>query len=122
MIFHLFEKYPDKKYIIIGDYQYDVLDRYLHTFAKVNFDMVDARGQKGTCGGLQDALEKVPEGQPFMLIWCDLVLPEEFVLPESSGNYVGISKDFPCRWSWNNDSFYEGVALTPLLQRRSQTS
>ena len=25
MIFHLFRKYPDKKYIIIGDYKYDVL-------------------------------------------------------------------------------------------------
>ena len=25
ILFHLFEKYPDKKFIIIGDYQYDVL-------------------------------------------------------------------------------------------------
>ena len=25
MLFHLFQKYPEKKYIIIGDYKYDVL-------------------------------------------------------------------------------------------------
>ena len=29
MIFHLFKKYPDKKYIVIGDYKYDVLKNYL---------------------------------------------------------------------------------------------
>lgn len=29
MLFHLFRKYPEKKYIIIGDYKYDVLERYL---------------------------------------------------------------------------------------------
>ena len=29
MIFHLFRKYPSKKFIIIGVYNYDVLDRYL---------------------------------------------------------------------------------------------
>ncbi len=32
MIFHLFKKFPDKKFIIIGDYKFDVLKRYLHTF------------------------------------------------------------------------------------------
>ena len=35
MIFHLFRKYPSKKFIIIGDYKYDVLDRYLKEFADV---------------------------------------------------------------------------------------
>ena len=36
MIFHLFKKYPDKKFIIIGDYKYDVLERYLLEFSDVN--------------------------------------------------------------------------------------
>ena len=33
MIFHLFKKFSDKKFIIIGDYKFDVLSRYLKTFA-----------------------------------------------------------------------------------------
>lgn len=33
MIFHLFKKFPDKKFVIIGDYKFDVLRRYLNAFA-----------------------------------------------------------------------------------------
>lgn len=33
IIFHLFKKYPDKKFIIIGDYKSDVLEKYLSAFA-----------------------------------------------------------------------------------------
>ena len=29
MLFHLFRKYPDSHYLIIGDYLYEVLERYL---------------------------------------------------------------------------------------------
>lgn len=32
MIFHLFKKFPDKKFIIIGDYKFDVLEKYLREF------------------------------------------------------------------------------------------
>ena len=30
IIMHLFRKYSDKKFIVIGDYKYDVLKKYLH--------------------------------------------------------------------------------------------
>lgn len=33
MIFHLFKKFSDKKFVIIGDYKFDVLKRYLKSFA-----------------------------------------------------------------------------------------
>lgn len=107
MLFHLFEKYPQKKYIIIGDYKCDVLQRYLKAFATVDYTVVNAHGAKGTCGGLRESLALIPAGSPFMLIWCDLVLPQEFVFPSKTANYVGISKDFPCRWSWKDGVFSE---------------
>ena len=45
MLFHLFDKYPDKEFIIIGDYKYDVLKKYLETFAKnINYKIIKARG------------------------------------------------------------------------------
>ena len=122
MIFHLFRKYPDKKFIIIGDYKYDVLEKYLRAFATVNYRMVCASGHTGTCSGLREALALVPEGQALMLIWCDLVLPEEYRFPEEDGNYVGISKDFVCRWSYTDGVFEEvrsaehGVAGHFILQ------
>lgn len=128
MIFHLFEKYPDPKYIIIGDYKCDVLRRYLRTFAKVDHIIVDAHGKNGTCAGLKESLSKIPERRPFLLIWCDLVLPEDFRFPEDQADYVGISKDFPCRWSYENGSFSEerscehGVAGLFLFQDKKPLS
>jgi len=107
MIFHLFRKYPEKKYIIIGDYKYDVLERYLKEFATVDYKMVRGTGHRGTCAGMADALEKIPEGERFLLIWCDLVLPTDYELPEADNNIIGISKDFSCRWSYKNGKFIE---------------
>ena len=51
MIFHLFRKYPDKRFIIIADYKKDVLREYLSVFADVKYQVVEAEGS-GTCSGL----------------------------------------------------------------------
>lgn len=113
MLFHLFRKYPDKRYVIIADYQRDVLREYLEAFADVKYQVVDAPG-KGTCAGLEQALGLIPDGKPFMLVWSDLILPEEFELPgeyrEPEGaksDYIGISATFPCRWSYAEGEFTE---------------
>lgn len=125
MIFHLFRKFPDKKYIIIGDYQYEVLQRYLEAFADIGYQLVNAKGHQGTLGGLKEALSYIPQGQAFMLIWSDLILPEDFSLPDEPGNYVGISKDFICRWKYKNGCFCEhpseeyGVAGQFVFQDKS---
>lgn len=107
MIFHLFKKYPDKKFIVIGDYKYDVMEKYLKEFAVVDYQMVCRTGFAGTCAGLSEALTYVPEDERFMLIWCDLVLPEDYRIPKSKNNIIGISKDFLCRWKYENGKFVE---------------
>ena len=107
MLFHLFRRYPDRKFIVIGDYRYDVLERYLRTFAEVEYTLIDAGGHQGTCAGLRRAFEQIPPGEAFMLIWCDLVLPPEYAFPEKTGNYIGISGNFVCRWKYENRVFAE---------------
>jgi D-arabinose 5-phosphate isomerase GutQ/GTP:adenosylcobinamide-phosphate guanylyltransferase/thiamine kinase-like enzyme len=107
MIFHLFRKYPDKKFIVIGDYKYDVLERYLREFAEVDYTMVCGTGHTGTCSGLKEAISYIPDNERFMLIWCDLVLPKDYEIPESDNNIIGISKDFSCRWKYENGEFAE---------------
>ena len=107
MIFHLFRKYPDSKYVVIGDYLKDVLDRYLEAFATVKYITVGTDGFGGTCSGIKNALKMIPEGKQFMLIWSDLILNPEFDIPKLSSNAIGISKGFECRWSYVNDKFKE---------------
>lgn len=113
MIFHLFRKYHNCRFIVIGDYKCDVLEKYLRAFAKVDFCVVNANGKKGTCGGLGPAIEEVPEREPFMLIWCDLILNDDFDVTEIPvGNYVGTSLGFECRWKYENGIFSEERSST----------
>ena len=83
MLFHLFKKYPGKRFLIISDYKMDVMKKYLDAFSPVKHLIVNAQGKKGTCGGIKPAIDMIPEDEPFMLIWSDLVLPESFELPAS---------------------------------------
>ncbi len=108
ILFHLFKKFPNAHFVIIGDYKYDVLERYLYAFSTVEYDLVNAKGKKGTCGGLKEALEFIPEDTAFLLIWSDLVLPDSFSLSAiMGGNFVGLSEDFPCRWRYKDGAFEE---------------
>lgn len=107
MLFHLFDRFPDKKFVVIGDYQYDVLERYLKAFAKVDYTVLNAGGKRGTCAGVPRALQMVPPGEPFLLIWSDLVLRDAIPPLEAGRCYVGISKNFECRWSFRDNRFYE---------------
>lgn len=126
MIFHLFQKFPSCKFIVIGDYKCDVLERYLAAFAPVDYIVVRANGKKGTCGGLRAALQEVPANEPLMLIWSDLILSQDIdiaCLPV--GNYIGASRGFECRWKYENGRFQEepsstcGVAGMFLLESKA---
>lgn len=128
MLFHLFRKYPDKRFIIISDYKYDVMKKYLNIFAKISYLLVDARGYEGTCAGISRALDFLPEEESFMLIWSDLILPEEFELPIENDNYLGLSGDFVCRWKYENGKYAEessmknGVAGLFIFKDKQQIS
>lgn len=106
ILFHLFRKYKNKRFIIIADYKKEVLREYLESFADVQYQVVDAEGS-GTCAGVRRSLNLIPDGKPFMLIWADLILTDGFELPSAPENYIGISQTFPCRWSYCNGVFEE---------------
>ncbi len=125
MIFHLFNKYPNAKFKIIADYKKDVLERYLKAFAQVDYEVIGT-DKKGTCSGIQTACQLIPGNTPFMLIWCDLVLSQVGTPDNLSQNYIGISKDFSCRWSFVSDKLIEepssenGVAGLFIFKDKSE--
>lgn len=114
MLFHLFSRFPEKRFVIIADYHREVMRKYLEAFCEVKYQIVDADGT-GTCAGVAQALELIPEAEPFMLIWSDLILPPQFRLPleyaeegaRPERNYIGISGTFPCRWKYENGMLEE---------------
>lgn len=102
IIFHLFSRFPGKKFIIIGDYRYEVFSRYLETFASEEYILIHSK-EKGNVSGISKALEYIPEESPFMIVWSDILLSEDFC-PEAlePGCYVGITNQFSCSWSFQN--------------------
>ena len=129
MIFHLFQKYPDAKFKIIADYQKETFKRYLKAYAKVDYEVIEAN-KKGTCSGIRECLKKIPDNERFMLIWCDLVLSDIMGTfdQDKSVNYIGISKDFSCRWSYIANRFEEtpsmenGVAGLFIFKNKAEIS
>lgn len=109
MLFHLFRKFPDKRYIIIADYKKEVVREYLECFADVKHQVVDADGL-GTCSGIKSAIDLLPSNEPFMLVWSDLILPDSFALPTEESDYIGISQTFPCRWKYSGGGFTEELS------------
>ncbi len=104
IIFHLFKKFPNKKFVVIGDYQSEVLARYLEIFSTVEYIFVQAQG-KGNVAGLKQALNFIPDGENFLLMWSDLILDDNFSTENlAESNYIGVTKNFSCSWS-----FYNGV-------------
>jgi GTP:adenosylcobinamide-phosphate guanylyltransferase len=128
IMFHLFRRFPHKKFIIIVDYLHDALEKYLEAYAGVCFLTVRAR-KKGNCAGISEALTIVPDGEPFMIIWSDLILGPNIALDGiEEADSIGIAKDFECRWSFTNNIFEEkpsavaGVAGVFIFQDKKTLS
>lgn len=108
MLYNLFESFPAARFYIIGDYQFDVLERYLAIFPPdVSVELIKATGT-GTCSGIQDARNCLPSiDTPFLLIWSDLQLTMSLAITDEDKNCVGITNDFSCRWSMHDGTLYE---------------
>lgn len=106
IILHTFQKFKDAEFYVIADYKSDVLQRYLDAFASGHSYKVIATENDGTVAGIRDCIEELSPNDPFAIVWSDLILSGNLELPEHPDrNYIGISKDFECRWSFVNDRF-----------------
>lgn len=125
IIFYAFQQFPNAEFQIIADYKIDVLEHYLKAFAgQYKYTLIKAPG-KGTASGISQALKVFSKDEPVLLMWCDLILSKGFQMPQSKGNFVGISKDFECRWSFVEGKFVKkpskenGVAGLFVFENKS---
>ncbi len=73
--------------------------------------MTPSLWELGACSGISAVLSKIPADEPFMLVWSDLILPKAFEFPAEEGDYIGLSKGFPCRRRCQDDRF-EGIPFS----------
>ena len=103
LLYHLFDRFPDAKFSIIGDYAFEQLERYLQVNSpSVSFTLIKASGT-GTSSGIAQALVDIPAESPVVLVWSDLIVGELPSWPTTSKAIVCISSAFTCRWSLSVD-------------------
>lgn len=105
ILFYAFKKFADADFSIIADYKTDVLEKYLAAFASQYKYKIIKATKKGTASGIKETVSSFSATEPFMILWCDLILSDGFEIPKETGNYIGISKDFECRWSYVDEKF-----------------
>ncbi|MEL7037841.1 MAG: NTP transferase domain-containing protein [Cyanobacteria bacterium J06592_8] len=101
LIYHFFDRFPSANFLVIGDYLYDVLEKYLQVFLpQVSVKLIQPE-TRGTLSGIDKALTCITDNDPFLLIWCDLLLEQIPNIQIDGQNWIGLSRSFKCRWSYN---------------------
>ncbi len=115
LIIRTIKLFPKAKILIISDYKSDLLKKYLSIYSPTdNYEIVKTH-YKFDGGGIKQCLRKIPSKTPFLLIWCDLYLENANFINKlsSSTNYIGLSNQFKCRWS-----FQRGLPVEQPSKRR----
>jgi MobA-like NTP transferase domain len=103
ILYHLFDRFPGARFVIIGDYLFDQLERYLQVNPPAApYSLVRAEGA-GTASGIADALALVPPDAPVVLAWSDLMLGELPPWPVTDLPVVCTTSAFTCRWTVSPD-------------------
>jgi GTP:adenosylcobinamide-phosphate guanylyltransferase len=102
MLYHAFEKFPDARFWIIADYGHDQLKNYLDiNDPGVELTLIRT-DQKGTCSGIDQALEQIPSTEPVLLIWSDLIISDIEIPSAAEKPVIYTTSAFTCRWSLNS--------------------
>lgn len=112
LLYHLFDAFPNSNFIVIGDYLYPVLCKYLKLMApRASVRLIRSKGV-GTIGGIKDALKLLPEKEgPILIAWSDLLfsgLPSENIKMQ---NLIGLSRRFSCRWAYINKKIVHETSI-----------
>jgi hypothetical protein len=103
LLYHLFDRFPDANFHIIGDYAYEQLEKYLEVNdPAVTYTLTRARG-KGTASGILDVLKTVPEHSELMITWSDLIIGKLPDWPCVDVPVVALTNAFTCRWTQQDD-------------------
>ena len=103
MLYKLFDTFPEARFHIVAEHKADVLERYLAVFPPRNPARLVTPSGQGTLGGIAEAVAGLPEGEPFWLVWSDLVFSAPPPVPDTGRPTVFLSRNFPCRWSASRD-------------------
>lgn len=104
LLYHLFDRFPNNKFIVIGDYGFKQLESYIKINPPSNQVHLLKTDLKGTASGISQAFSIVPPNSDVILIWSDLILHEIPEIKDEALPVVFITSSFACRWSVSDEN------------------
>lgn len=98
ILYHLFDRFPDASFTVVGDYLFDMLESYLKINPPGPEVTLVKTSAKGTAAGVAEAFAAIPDNAPVFLTWADLILKEDVVPEQSALPTVFLTDAFTCRW------------------------
>lgn len=102
LLYHLFDKFPESEFIVIGDYLFEQLESYLKVNPPTNKITLIKTDKKGTASGISEALRLVDPEDPVLITWSDLIIHELPEFPDIELPIVITTNAFVCRWTIDN--------------------
>ncbi len=110
ILYHLFDDFPNARFLIICDYAFDILEKYLQVNPPTaDCQLVKADG-KGTISGIPQALRLIDDAAPLLIVWSDLSFDAPLPIPEKKQPIIYTTSAFTCRWSIAPDGELEEKA------------
>lgn len=107
IIYHLFEKFLNDNFIIIGDYMFETIETYLNfNNPQINYSLIKANGN-GNCSGISEALKQIDNNDGILLIWSDILLNQNIDFTKFNKPTVFTTQSFKCRYGINNNNKIE---------------
>lgn len=99
LLYHLFDKFPNDEFILIGDYSFEQLEKYLEINPpKIKYTLIRTY-EKGTVSGIKDALNFVDINDKIVLIWSDLIVNDVPKIDDIENPTIISTSAFTCRWT-----------------------
>lgn len=99
LLYHLFDTFPTAEFLIIGDYAFEQLEKYLQVnVPAISYKLYKAEG-KGTCSGIARALQDVEPDEELLITWSDLIIHNFDQMPISEHPQIVTTHAFTCRWT-----------------------
>lgn len=109
LLYHLFDFFPNCKFIVIGDYAFDQLENYLQLNPPSNQCQLIKSDTKGTLSGIAQAMSLVPANSSVLLIWSDLIIDQLPDISHQTSPVVFTTSSFTCRWSVSENNKLQEV-------------
>ncbi|WP_114661792.1 sugar phosphate nucleotidyltransferase [Polynucleobacter necessarius] len=99
IIYHAFDYFPNATFIIIGDYAFSQLEKYLKTNPPTVAYKLIHTTNKGTASGIAQALDLIPSDSRVVLMWSDLIIKSLPNFLDRNLPVVFTTSSFTCRWT-----------------------